>query len=538
MKFVKNNILIIFISLCSILVLVKGIDLTQEQRDEATPYLKLSRLPYCQTSKISSSKCSVCSVLDDMEYKVSMVQSKTIDGLRMTMVISQSETETVVTFGGVKSTQMQKVQSMYMQRRIKVRQLGNIAIEPLLWKIYSKFRNILHKEIKNAKSNVIFAGHSLGGNIATLAAIDIKVNKIGNESTTYALYTFGALKMGPRKLWHGISKMMKRKILRVRKKKDLVTIMPRCVLDGKKFKCFPKRSELVKAYPQYKNHYKKIKGEKFGIIKRSVIKKNNLMKQYKKEIAQKKKIEKQLKEKPNNKKLRKKLNRIKKKIRKNRINMKKLKNQRKKNNTKAKKQKNVIKRTIRKFNKKEKKIANIIKNKKKRLNKLMKKKMTKARKKLVKKIKKQIKRYKKMKKAKKKKGKIKRKKSKMVRKPTKKIKKRKIRKQRKNHRKQKRKQKKQNRKNKRKQKRKQKKGKGSKAKKQSKIKKFFKRLLGKNKKRKGKKNKRRFLFFIQRKRNIALNKSNKCINRGKYIECHYRPKTHSTFWNLKIENCK
>ena len=647
MKFVKSNILIIWISLYSILVLVNGIDLTHAQRDEATPYLKLSRLPYCQTSMLSSSKCSVCSTLDDMEHKVRKVQSKTIDGLKMTMVISQSETETVITFGGVKSTQMQKVQSMYTQPRMKVKQLGNIAVEPLLWKIYSKFRGALHKEIKNAKSNVIFAGHSLGGNIAAIAAIDIKVNKIANESTTYALYTFGALKMGPRKIWHGISKMMKSRILRVRKKKDLVTIMPRCILEGNKFKCFPKRSELVKAYPQYRNHYKKIKGERFGTIKRSnQSKKRSLMKQYKKKILERKKIERQLKQKPNNKKLRKKLNRIKKQIRKNRRNIKKLNNQKKKKNTKevkkAKKQKNVIKRTIKKFNKKVKKIANNIKKQTKRLNKLMKKKMTKARRKLVKKIKKQIRRFKKMKKnvnkqikkAKKKSRKIMRKIKKLVHKTTKKIKKRiNRRKQRRNQRRQNRKSKRKQRRQRRKQKRQQKKlrkklkkkerkakknykkaqrklkkdkkkykklkkkqnklerqlrklqqkGKGnsrkarrlqkklskmnkkvrkaqkqynkskkqekkqkkkykkakqkskkaSKPKKQSKIKRFFKRLFGKKKKRRG-----RFLFFIQHKMRNAITSSKKCINRGKYIECEYQPKTHSTFWKLKIENCK
>ena len=337
MKLVTNykTLLLLFLFLCS----SSCIDLTQEKRDEATPYLKIARIPYCQSiSTDKDDKCPICSILDDLEQKVKAVSSKTVSEHSITMVITESDKETVISFGGIKTEEIASMVSMYSSKRKKIAALGNIATEPMLWQLYKGFRNELHNAIKESKNKIVFTGHSIGGNIAAIAALDIKVNGlISDEQKTY-LYTFGALKMGPRRMWRQLHRLFKGRVLRVRKKKDLITIMPRCVLEDNTFKCYQKRKDLIKDYPQYKNHFVKVKGDNNRIkVKKGTsysMKKKKVMVRYKKDLNQKKKLMKKLKESPDDSELKENLKKIKRRIRKEKKQIKRYKKKINKKNNK------------------------------------------------------------------------------------------------------------------------------------------------------------------------------------------------------------
>lgn len=407
MKLVTNfkTLLLLLLFLCSIYN-SSCLDLTQEKRDEATPYLKIARIPYCQSiSTDKNDKCPICSILDDLEQKVKAVSSKTVSEHSITMVITESDTETVISFGGIKTEEIASMISMYSSKRKKISALGNIAIEPMLWKLYKGFRSELHKAIKDSKNKIVLTGHSIGGNIAAIAALDIKVNGLITDDQMTHLYTFGALKMGPRKMWRQLHRLFKGRVLRVRKKKDLMTIMPRCVLEDNKFKCYQKRKDLIKDYPQYKNHYVKIAGDNNTIkVKKAAshsMKKKKVMVRYKKDLKQKKQLMKKLKESPDDSELKEKLKKIKRRIRKEKKQIKKYKKNITKTNNKAFKKLNTQKKKqnklVKKVKKQAKKITRKIKKQIKRLKKLMKKKMTKKVKKQIQKAKRQIKKLKKQK---------------------------------------------------------------------------------------------------------------------------------------------
>ena len=404
MKLVTNykTLLLLFLFLCS----SSCIDLTQEKRDEATPYLKIARIPYCQSiSTDKDDKCPICSILDDLEQKVKAVSSKTVSEHSITMVITESDKETVISFGGIKTEEIASMVSMYSSKRKKIAALGNIAIEPMLWQLYKGFRNELHNAIKESKNKIVFTGHSIGGNIAAIAALDIKVNGlISDEQKTY-LYTFGALKMGPRRMWRQLHRLFKGRVLRVRKKKDLITIMPRCVLEDNTFKCYQKRKDLIKDYPQYKNHFVKVKGDNNRIkVKKGTsysMKKKKVMVRYKKDLNQKKKLMKKLKESPDDSELKENLKKIKRRIRKEKKQIKRYKKKINKKNNKVIKTLNTQKKKqnkiVKKVKKQAKKITRKIKKQIKRLKKLMKKKMTKKVKKQIQRAKRQIKKLRKQK---------------------------------------------------------------------------------------------------------------------------------------------
>jgi predicted lipase len=65
---------------------------------------------------------------------------------------------------------------------------------------YTSVRSDIHSYLNgrlNDASSVIVTGHSLGGAIATLCAVDIQYN-FGDRLNQIELYTFGALKTGNR----------------------------------------------------------------------------------------------------------------------------------------------------------------------------------------------------------------------------------------------------------------------------------------------------------------------------------------------------
>lgn len=252
-----------FSILCSNANILKQIDNSKEGAKEgAKNYINFARLPYCITSEILSKTCEVCRLINEQGYKVIYVESQQKDDIIFTIVISASETgEVVISFGGPKSENVSYLQQIYANGIQKVSEINNILIENEFWNVYSTFfrQRLLSSlsELKTSASKIIFVGHSFGGSLAFLSAYDSVVNHVLEESMSPYVYTYGALKIGTSDFSKIIHRIIGRKLIRIRRRIDFFTLMPRCIYipELTAWQCYRNYVNLVKAFPMFAYYY-------------------------------------------------------------------------------------------------------------------------------------------------------------------------------------------------------------------------------------------------------------------------------------------
>ena len=478
--------------------------LSEERRKETMPYVKMSKLAYCSAKKIKDSSCGSCYELYNLDYEVKKVfeyprknstKSKT-PKFRVKMIYAKNKkNETVLIFGGPKSNQIASFMNIYTKLRRRIKQWNNLEIESDFIKIYKYFYPKIRKIIRGSKK-VIFVGHSFGGSVAGIAGYQASFSK---KKKQIKVFTFGALKIGNKNFWTNLGKRIgRRNVYRIRKKKDLYTLMPRCIYDKSqnKFRCYKQIKDIFQKFPKLRKHFSR-KSKVFKFKRISLVKRIQMLKKKMKRLVQKKKNEKDQKK---LRRLRKKIFKFKKKI----LYLQEISKMKKKLGKKrlTKKMKQQIRKKV------EKRLKN--KNKNKRKNN---------------KSKKQNKKKTTPKKSKKNSKNKNKKQNKVT--PKKKNKSSKGNKKKMN--------------NKKKNSQKKKNNNNKKNKKNNIKKKNNKKQKKAKKNNKAKNNKKSsFLELYSSSANSLLRKlhNNKyCINKSKYIECKANPKIHSTFYMLDMENC-
>jgi hypothetical protein len=83
-----------------------------------------------------------------------------------------------------------------------------------------------------------------------------KIIPVANRKNIRVI-TFNALKIGVKGFLNRLQDYIPLPILRIRKKFDFFTLMPRCIFDAKiqKFKCYFKYEKLVEKNPKFKNYF-------------------------------------------------------------------------------------------------------------------------------------------------------------------------------------------------------------------------------------------------------------------------------------------
>jgi len=228
----------------------------------------ITRIAYCPKQLILQKTCTVCkSVLNTYStYFIHTINENKQKLFQFIILYSDLKKEVIITFSGPKTSQSKFFNKIYQKGFTKVKELGNIKIEKYYWKIYNSYiRKILFKKIKKIKQSkrgsykFIFVGHSFGGSIATLAALDlvknqkIKQNKKKLESPI--VYSYGPLRIGDTKLVDIINSLFK--VIRIVRSDDFIVRAPSCVYDmhAHKFKCFTRAANIVKQYPLFKKFF-------------------------------------------------------------------------------------------------------------------------------------------------------------------------------------------------------------------------------------------------------------------------------------------
>jgi len=93
--------------------------------------------------------------------------------------------------------------------------------------------------------NYVFAGYSIGGSIATLAALDLKRNKLVSKPL---VYTYGALRLGDASFVALVNTYVR--VWRIVKSTDYVIRTPNCYsANGVLWQCYQKSSVTVTTFP-------------------------------------------------------------------------------------------------------------------------------------------------------------------------------------------------------------------------------------------------------------------------------------------------
>jgi hypothetical protein len=257
MKFINIFILLILV------IFSVSKQITDSHRDKARQYFIFAKLPYCEGKELENNSCNACDIIQNEGYTIHFVTKYTTIGINFKMVISTNEEENkvVISFAGPKSRNIEYIQSIYVKGFIPVKELGGNLIEIEFWRVYKNhFRNSLIEnlqQLQNENNNLtfIFVGHSWGGSIATLAAYDMTNNQIIKKSKRNGpfIFTYAALKMGQGGLVSRIKHFIGLPIIRVRRRLDFFTLIPRCVYQPNTvlFRCYPSYVNLIKSFPVY-----------------------------------------------------------------------------------------------------------------------------------------------------------------------------------------------------------------------------------------------------------------------------------------------
>jgi hypothetical protein len=231
----------------------------------AKSYLSFANLAYCKPEIINALSCPLCSSILDGSYKLLDTQSFTHKNKNYRFVILSSEPhkEVVISFSGPKSNDGLFYAGIYTSGW---GQIHGQNIEQAYLNVYeSNIAHALHRSIgtllaKDAKLGAhkfVFAGHSIGGSLAVLAAFDLIRSKIITSSPDIQsplVYSYGQLRIGDDSFVESVNKLFK--VVRIVKLNDFMTRLPNCVFSPstRKWRCFRDTQLLMLRFPEYRRY--------------------------------------------------------------------------------------------------------------------------------------------------------------------------------------------------------------------------------------------------------------------------------------------
>ncbi len=229
---------------------------TRESAKEfAKSYIYFAKLPYCTDQKT----CEACKQIQSKGFKL-ISSEKTKSGMAeisMTINRNPEKKETVISFAGPRSKDLNFIQSIYVNGfSAEAEKALNSPIENVFWEAYTAIKPKLLKQIteifaSSEEENVIFVGHSFGGSLAILAAYDLKKTDVINKSHKSKVITFAALKIGNIGFLKALHTLIPIGVVRLRSIFDLFPFIPRCVYipSLNVFHCYTSYVNLVRVWP-------------------------------------------------------------------------------------------------------------------------------------------------------------------------------------------------------------------------------------------------------------------------------------------------
>ena len=238
--------------------------------DVAKKYSNLLKLLNCAKIPIQES-CKQCKLTEDGSKLYYYFQSTRLlkNIYKMMIHINDKHKKVVITFSGPSITSPNYLTFIYSNRLKNIKESG-FKVEVEYSRIYYRIlRNLLIEKVKKilnskekAKYTFDFAGHSIGGSISLLAAVDLTSKGIINKNQHLpTVYSFGQTRIGDNSFIENANKNLSN-VFRIVKKNDYVYRAPICYLSKKlnSWKCY-KLKDMSKIRPEsrlgkYINKYK------------------------------------------------------------------------------------------------------------------------------------------------------------------------------------------------------------------------------------------------------------------------------------------
>lgn len=234
----------------------KAVKQTKESAKQlAKSYIHFAKQPYCEEQKT----CAACKEIQGKGFTLVASEKAKSGAATISMVINRNaqKKETVISFAGPKSKDLNFIQSIYINGfSADAEKALNAPIEKVFWDAYTAIKPKLVKQIteillSSEEESVLFIGHSFGGSLAILASYDLKKNNIINKSHKPKVITFAALKIGNIGFIKSLHAIIPVGVIRLRSIFDLYTFIPRCVFipSLNVFHCYTSYVTLVRVWP-------------------------------------------------------------------------------------------------------------------------------------------------------------------------------------------------------------------------------------------------------------------------------------------------
>ena len=208
---------------------------TQYDAGIATEMAKASFATYCASDRLEGMKCGAnCNSLRGYTFtKQTKSALSFVESLTFSTFVNKDKRRVVLAFRGT-NTATQLVKEIGLSAGVNFGLCGNVKAKALKY-FYDGYNNQLRnslltqvRELVKSYSGFSFyiTGHSLGGALATIAALDLSCNGLVSKNQLH-LYTFGSPRVGDVNLARAVMNAVSEH-WRITHDKDMVVHVPPC----------------------------------------------------------------------------------------------------------------------------------------------------------------------------------------------------------------------------------------------------------------------------------------------------------------------
>ena len=245
--------------------------------NEAKSKFIFARASYCPKSIIIKNYCRLIDEIIKERYRIFFVHSvieKELQNFQFIIFYSDDRQELILSFSGPKTTDKAFFSKFYSSGWSKFEEL-NIMLETVYLDVYVKYlRNILFEKLKEFMLSkrdhyrIIFTGHSFGGSIAELSALDLFLsNRIYKTDNSPIVFTYGALTIGDSNFVNKLNQMIN--VVKIIRSDDYVIQMKNCYFESNSylFKCLKNNLKKVIRFSEksmLQNYNYKLNSKRIG----------------------------------------------------------------------------------------------------------------------------------------------------------------------------------------------------------------------------------------------------------------------------------
>ncbi|EAS02396.1 lipase family protein (macronuclear) [Tetrahymena thermophila SB210] len=223
-SFIFAGLLLVAITVVLIAGNNSKIDLEEDSITRLKDIYFFSKVSYCDAQQINSWSCGIA-CMRHQNMAISQTVTTELQGQGYCGFVKDSQ-NIVISFRG--SDNLRNWMSNLNCRKFNYQKCDKCNVHEGIYNIYSSFQNKLTECALNLikqypQASIIITGHSLGGALATLQAVDIKTQY---PDYSIELVTFGSPRVGNQKFSDYANNLLKNNSVRITNKKDVIPHLP------------------------------------------------------------------------------------------------------------------------------------------------------------------------------------------------------------------------------------------------------------------------------------------------------------------------